>query len=310
MRLVKVSGPKGKGSDITKIAFECGVSDASIHEATKHAPGSRPEPRDVVDMKLSTPQAKAFVDALLEAPFFDRKDYAIEIREPRSVLKSTSTREITEPLPAPILDIDQELWQFTHVNYSFAARVVIAALLLAYGMIQDNPLFMIGGLVFIPFMPLVLAVSFGSLTRQWQLAGHAGIAFVTATLLIAAAGAGVALVVEPPMMFDQFPPILAGLFFSLVIGVAAALGTADDVGHRQLIGLAAASQLSLIPAWLGISIVHGFNDSAGEKLLSFGINFVALAIGGMIVYALLSWRGELSHGVAKRKDTRSKSPRP
>src|SRR5688500_12308704 len=168
-------------------------------------------------MKVPTPQAKAFIDALVEAPFFDRMEYAIEIREPRSVLKATSTREITQPLPAPILDIDQELWQFTHVNYSFVLRVVIAALLLAYGMIHDNPLLMIGGLVFMPFMPLVLAVSFGSLTRQWQLAGHAAIAFVTGTLLIVAAAVGVAMAVEPPMMFDKFPPMFAGLFFSLVV---------------------------------------------------------------------------------------------
>ncbi len=302
MRLVKVSGPKGKGADISKIAFECGISDVSIHESTKLSSDSKPQPQDVVDMKVPTPQAKAFIDALLEAPFFDRKEYAIDIREPRSVLKSTSTREITQPLPAPILDIDQELWQFTHVNYSFVLRVVIAALLLAYGMIHDNPLLMIGGLVFIPFMPLLLAVSFGSLTRQWQLAGHAAIAFVTGTLLIVAAAVGVAMAVEPAMMFDKFPPMFAGLFFSLIIGVAAALGTADDVGHRQLIGLAAGSQLALIPAWLGISIVHGFDASAGERLFSFGVNVISLALGAMIVYALLSWRGELAHGTARRKE--------
>jgi hypothetical protein len=302
MRLVKVSGPKGSGTDVSKIAFQCGISDVSMQDAAKHSPNAKPQPQDIVDMKVSTPQAKAFIDALIEAPFFDREHYSIDIREPRSILKRSSTREITEPLPAPILDIDEELWQFTHVNYSFVTRVVIAALLLAYGMIHDNPLFMIGGLVFIPFMPLVLAVSFGTLTRQWQLAGHAAIAFVTATLLIALASVAVALAVDTPMMFDQFPPMAAGLFFSLAIGVAAALGTADDVGHRQLIGLAAASQLSLIPAWLGISIVHGFSESPAEKILSFGVNAVALALGAMIVYGLLSWRGELAHDTAHRKE--------
>ena len=86
------------------------------------------------------------------------------------------------------------------------------------------------------------------------------------------------------------------------VGVAATLGTADDVGHRQLIGLAAGSQIALIPAWLGISIVHGFDESVGERLLSFGVNVIALALGAMIVYALLSWRGELAHGTAGRKE--------
>jgi hypothetical protein len=125
---------------------------------------------------------------------------------------------------------------------------------------------------------------------------------VTATLLIVAAAVGVAMVVEPPMMFDKFPPILAGVFFSLAVGVAAALATADDVGHRQLVGIAAASQLALIPAWLGISLVHGFDESVGERLFAFGVNAIALALGAMVVYSLLSWRGELAHGGARRKE--------
>ena len=302
MRLVKVTTPEGKGTEVARVAFGVGISEVSIHNSTKHEPGAQPEARDVVDLKVSTPQAKNFIDALLESRFFSRKSYTIDVREPRSVLTSTSTREITEPLAAPILDIDQELWQFTHVNYSFVLRVVIAALLLAYGMLHDNPLFMIGGLIFLPFMPLVLAAGFGSLTRQWQLAGHAAVAFVTATLLIVAAAATLALFVEPPMEFDKFPPLVAGVFFSFAIGIAASLGTADDVGHRQLIGVAAASQLALVPAWLGISLVHGFSDDLTEKLASFGVNVVALAAGALAVYVLLSWRGELPHGAARRKE--------
>src|SRR5207253_8036734 len=123
----------------------------------------------VLDAKVSTPQAKTFIDALVNSPFFNRRDYAIEVREPRSILKNIATREITSPVAAPILDIEEELWQFTHITYSFVIRVLIAALLIAYGMVNDNPLFMIGGLIFLPFMPLALAVSFGALTRQCQL---------------------------------------------------------------------------------------------------------------------------------------------
>ena len=302
MRLVKVSVPKGKGIEVAGIAFGCGISDVSINEAVQHKPGSQPSPREMVDVKVSTPDAKAFIDALIQAPFFDRSEYSIDIREPRAILKSTSSRDITRPLAATILDVDQELWQFTHVTYSFVLRVIIAALLLAYGMVSDNPLLMIGGLIFLPFMPLLLAVSFGSLTRQWELVGHACVAVATATVLIAAASAGLALVVEPPMLFDQFPPMIAGVIFSLLVGVAAALGTTDDVGHRQLIGLAAASQLALIPAWLGLSLVFGFDESPAEKLESFGLNIVALVAGSVVVYAVMSWSRELSHMAATRKE--------
>ena len=86
------------------------------------------------------------------------------------------------------------------------------------------------------------------------------------------------------MLFDKFPPLIAGLAFSLMIGIAAALATADDAGHRQLIGVAAASQLALAPAWLGLSLVFGFPESPAEKLLSFGVNVCALIVGGAMIY--------------------------
>ena len=298
MRLVRVNAPSGKGIEIARIAFELGIEDVSIHAVEQHKPGSKPVPKDAVDMHVSTPDSKAIVDAVVNAPFYDRQQYSIDIREPRSILKSTSTREITKPVSAPLVDIEQELWQFSHVTYSFVARVLIAALLLSYGMVHENPLFMIGGLMFLPLMPLVLGMAVGSLSGRWNLVGQSLAAFVTATLLIAAAGVAVGMATEPPMLFDQFPPIAAGLFFSFAIGVAGALATADDAGHRQLVGLAATSQLALIPAWFGISLVFGFPESPAQKLMAFGGNVAALVIGAGSVYAFLMQRGHATRGAA------------
>lgn len=298
MRLIRVTAPRGRGHDIANVAFEAGIEDITIQQIEQHKPGARPSPRDAVDMHLNTPDAKAVIEAIVKAPFYDRDEYSIDVREPRSVLKSTSTREITRPICAPFIDIDQELWQFSHVTYSFVARVLIAAMLLAYGIVQDNPLFMVGGLMFLPFTPLVLGVAFGALTRQWNLVAQSLAAFVTAVLLIAAGGVAVALFADPPILFEHFPPLAAGVFFSFAIGLASALATADDAGHRQLIGIAAASQLALIPAWLGIALVYGFPEPAGEKLLAFGLNMTGMVLGGATLYGLLTWRGHLAEGAA------------
>ena len=296
MRLVRVTVPQGRGQEIARIAFDVGIEAVSIHPVEQHKPGAKPSAKDAVDIHVNTPDAKAVVDAVMKAPFYDRNEYSIDVREPRSILKSTSIRDITRPVAAPMIDIDQELWQFSHVTYSFVVRVLIASILLSYGMVHDNPLLMIGGLMFLPFMPLVLGVAFGILSRQWSLVAQSLAAFVTATLLICAGGAAVALFAEPPIMFDHFPPLAAGLFFSALVGVAGGLATADDAGHRQLIGLAATSQLALVPAWLGISLVFGFVDSPGEKLASFSGNFAALLAGAGAVYLFLSNRGRVAHG--------------
>ena len=303
MRLVKVSAPRGRAADIARLAFEQGIEDVTLQAVEIQKAGQAPEPRDTVDAKVSTRQGKAFVDAIIAAPFFDRQHYAIEIREPRSILKATSTREITRPVPAPIIDIDEELYQFTHVTYSFVLRVFIASLLLSYGMVEDNVLFMIGGLLFLPFTPLVIACGFGSLTGQWSLVAHAIKAIVAATALIFAGGLVVAAFAEGPvLLFDEFPPMIAGFAFSLAIGLASSLATADDVGRRELVGLAAASQLALIPAWMGLSLVYGFDGTESEKLTSFAINIAALVVGAVAVYGYMFARGELSHAAARTKE--------
>jgi hypothetical protein len=168
--------------------------------------------------------------------------------------------------------------------------VPVASSLVAYGRIHYNPLFMVGGLIFLPFMPLLLGIPFGAFDRDGRLVAQSALAALMVTFLVAAVAAGVALFSDSPIMFDKFPPLAAGGFFSLVIAIAAALATADDAGHRQLIGLAAASQLALIPAWLGISLVLGFTESPLEKFMAFGLNAVAMLVGGVLVYAVLRWR--------------------
>src|SRR5688572_14987945 len=169
MRLVRVTVPRGKGQEIARIAFDVGIEAVSIHPVEQHKAGSKPSAKDAVDIHVNTPDSKAVVDAVVKAPFYDRNEYSVDVREPRSILKSTSIRDITRPVAAPMIDIDQELWQFSHVTYSFVVRVLIASMLLSYGMVHDNPLLMIGGLMFLPFMPLVLGVTFGALGRQWSL---------------------------------------------------------------------------------------------------------------------------------------------
>ena len=290
MRLVKFTVPKGRGKDVARIAFDCGISAVSVHEVEQLNVGVEPRRNEAVEMKVSTGECRTVVEAVVRAPFYNRHDCAIDIREPRSILKETHTREVTYPFAAPAVDIEQELWQFSHVTVSFVLRVFVAAILLSYGMVSDNPLLMVGGLAFLPLMPLVLGMSVGTLARQWKLVAQSLAAFMTATLVILAAGVAVALFAKPPLAFTQFPPMAAGIVFSFGVGVAAALATADDAGHRQLVGLAAASQLALVPAWLGISLVFGFTDSPGEKLTGFGLNTVALAIGAALVYATLVLR--------------------
>ena len=295
MRLVRVKAPEGQGAEVARLAFEAGVPQVTVHQQQSLKADLQSETKDVVDVETATPTAKAFVDALMAAPFFDPKDYSIAIRQPRSIISREKPWEVTWPVVEPSADIFEELWQFSHVTFGFVGRVMIAAALLAYGMIEHKMLIMIAGLLFLPLLPLLLAMGFGLWTRQWRLAGQGLFALLVATALLVGGGALVAAVTNPPLRYNEHNTLLTGFLISLGVGVAAGLATADDVGRREMIGLAATAQLAILPVWFGISFVFGFPamDTAtpSERAVAFAVNLGTIVAAALVTYAALGMRG-------------------
>jgi hypothetical protein len=291
MRLIKVSAPQGKGEPVMQTAFSVGIEKASLRQVEIHSAEGKTKIEDVVDIETSTPKGKRFVDALLTADFYNQEEYSLSLRAPLSIISSQSVRELTKPLTDTVTDILEELWQFSHITYSFIGRFFIAACLLAYGLIQHNLLLIIAGLLFLPLLPLQLAVSFGAWTGKWKLVGQAALAFLTATVLLFLGGVVVALLSKPPLKFDEFSPLLVSFLISMAVGIAAGLANIDDVGKREMIGLAATAQIAIIPVWFGICTIFGFPPTASEseittRAISFFVNFLTIIITAMAVYAI------------------------
>lgn len=297
MRLVKVRVPQGRGRDVIRIAHDVGISEVASHEEQIHTPDRPPATKDVVDVDTSTPKAKVFVEALMAAPFYNPHEVSVSVRVPRVIAGRELPGDLTWPIVVPSIEMLEELWQSSHVTWSFVGRVLIAAAILAYGMLHDQLLLLIAGLIFMPTLPLLEAISFGGRTRQWRLARQGGLAFLFATALMVLAGTGVALASEGPMQFQKWTPLLPSLLISLGIGAAAALGLADDAGKRQLVGLAATATTSLVPTWLGIAVVRGFavtttaSSTAQTRLLSFVLNVAAIVVAGFVAHHLLGMAG-------------------
>jgi len=294
MRLITVKGPKGSAENIAHIAFSVGIAEISIYQKRSLRAGQSETANDIIDIETATPTAKRFIDALLAAPFFDQDEYGIAVRQPRSIISSEKLSKITRPLAEPDIDILEELWQFSHVTLGFVGRILIGALLLAYGMIQFKLLFMIAGLLFIPLLPPMLAVGFGAWTRQFRLATQGMFALIAATLLLVCGGVVVALMTSPPLLYNESNSLLTGLLISLAVGTAAGLATADDVGRREMIGLAATAQVAILPVWFGICFVFGFpvldGMPASRRALGFVVNVVSIVIAAFGTYAALRMR--------------------
>jgi hypothetical protein len=295
MRLVRVKAPEGKGDDVARLAFEAGLKQVTVHQQRLLKSDGRQEIKDIVDVETATPTAKAFIDKVMAASFFDPKEYGIAVRQPRSIVTREKPWKVTWPIVVPTADIYEELWQFSHITFSFVGRILIGSMLLSYGMIEFNLLLMIAGLLFLPLLPLLLSMSFGMLTRQWRLVGQGALAFTVATALIVLGGVIVALMSDPPLKFREFSPLPTAALISLAVGVAAALATADDVGRRELIGLAATAQIALIPAYIGVSLVFGFppleSASPAQRVLTFFVAIGVIIVSSLVTYALLGMRG-------------------
>jgi Domain of unknown function (DUF389) len=295
MRLVKVQAPAGKGEEVAQLAFAVGIAQVTVRQEQVYRSNQARETKDVVDIEAATPLAKAFIDAILAASFFDPTVYAITVRQPRSIISREGPATLTKPFVVPAIDLMEELWQFSHVTFGFVGRVALAAALLAYGMIADKLLIIIAGLLFMPLLPLLLAISFGVWRREWHLAWQGGRAFVIAIVLLIVAGALVAGITGPPLRFNEANSLITSLLISLAVGIAAGLATADDVGRRELIGLAAVAQIAILPTWFGIRLVFGSaadgSMSPTARALTLLVNVSMIVIAALGTYAVLGLRG-------------------
>jgi hypothetical protein len=296
MRLVKIIAPKGNAEWIAEIAFQAGIKQVSFHQEVTHQASGQKEAKEVIDLSVSTPEAKGFLDKLTAAPSFDPTNYSISVRQPRSLISSEEAEEVTWPIVEPSFDLYEELWQFSHITYSFIGRVFIAGSLVAYGVIEGKMLILISGLLFIPFLPLLLAIAFGIRVREQRIAIRGALAFLLGVILLFGAGTCVAAMIDRPLSFNESNPLWVNLCISIGIGIAATLAMGDDVGKREIIGLAASAQLGIIPVWLGVALINGYPSMSSPQVKERGLTLVlnvAVIIGASFLsFILLRVRGE------------------
>jgi hypothetical protein len=96
-------------------------------------------------------------------------DYTLTSREVRAIVNDQPLAGLTRPMSEPFTDVIQDLWQLSHVTASYVGRATAGAILLATGIIEDNPIAIVVAALFLPFLSQVLAVSFGTWSRDRRL---------------------------------------------------------------------------------------------------------------------------------------------
>src|SRR5205807_2583701 len=129
-----------------------------VHDIFVYGPD---EAREEVKIKTSSPKARFFIDALMAQPYFNRSEYRFSSHALRAIVSSDTMLEITKPMVVPLVDVFEELWQNSHITPTFIAKIIGGSLLLAYAMLKNDLILMVGSLLFTPFTPLLLGISFG-----------------------------------------------------------------------------------------------------------------------------------------------------
>ena len=291
MHEIRVTVPQERSSQVARIALAAGIEQVAVYKVYVHGPNQE---KEVVSAETSTPRAKAFLDALFSAPWFDPRECSLTARELRGILGGERMSEVTRPMVEPGLDVLEDLWQLSHITPSYVGRAGSAAILLAYGMFENSAISIVIAALIVPFLSQVLALSFGLWAGDRSLTKQGSLAICVSATISVAAGALVALLYAGPLLFADFKSPLVSFGISSVIGVAAGLASADDAGRRYLIGVAAAVQYAVFPVWLGICLVRGFPDTAlvTERIGTFALNVVTIAVMAVGVYAWAGMRRE------------------
>ena len=290
MHEIRATIPPDCVSEAARLAHAAGITRVTVAEVFVHGPD---EERRLVSVETSTPKARAFVEAFLGSATLSQTDYTLTSREVRAIVDDESLASLTLPMSEPFTDVVQDLWQLGHVTASYIARAAAGAVLLATGIIENNPITVVVAALFLPFLAQVLAVSFGMWSRDRRLIMQGVRALIVSTLLAVVAGAVVAWIEGGPILFAGFKSPLSSFAISAVIGITAGLSMADDTGRRYLIGVAAAVQLAVFPIWLGATFVIGIpsHEILYSRILSFIVNIIAIAVCSVVACAALHLGG-------------------
>lgn len=308
MHEIRITVPEGRSKDVAELAKRAGIPQVTVYPVYAHGPNCR---KEIISAETSTPLAKKFADSVLTSDWFDSAEFTISSRELRAVVTNAHPREITQPMLEPPIDVFEDLWQLNHVTISYWARATGGAILLAYGMMQNDPVMIVVAALFLPFMSQVVGLSFGAWAGDLSLVRQSLKALSASCSVSVLAGLLVGLLHGPPMQYHGFLHPLPSFAISSIIGITAGVITEDDAGRRYLIGVAAAVQYSVYPVWIGYGLLFGFPPMPETliRIATFAINVCTITVFALIGYLMLNIkrkdvRGFVRQRAAKAEETR------
>src|SRR6266850_8558128 len=129
MHEVRATVPAEHIAEAIRLAKAVGIDEATTSDVFVHGPDVR---RVLLSVETSTPKARDFTDALMKSGFFS-SELTLTSREVRAIICKTPVESLTRPMSEPFPDLIQDLWQLSHVTWSYLARALAGGIILATG---------------------------------------------------------------------------------------------------------------------------------------------------------------------------------
>ena len=149
MHEVRAALPPECVLEAVRLANSVGIERVTVTEAFVH--GLETEAR-VISVETSTPKARAFIEEFLGSPVLSKVRATLTSRELRAVVSDSPPADLTNPMSEPFPDVIQDLSQLSTLTASYLGRAMAGAILLATGILRNDPIAIVVAALFLPFL--------------------------------------------------------------------------------------------------------------------------------------------------------------
>jgi uncharacterized hydrophobic protein (TIGR00271 family) len=180
----------------------------------------------------------------------------------------------------------------------FFVLLFLSGIIATYGVISDSTAAVIGAMIVAPLMTPIMALSLGmvsgdarNIVRSLLIVAAGAAVVVGLAYLLAMVLPGGANVAGNSQVSSRVSPRLIDLVIALAAGAAGAFATGREDVSDALPGVAIA--VSLVPplSVVGICLAAGEPGQAWGAFLLFLTNFLAIAMAGLVLFAIMGYGG-------------------
>ncbi|MBT4277755.1 TIGR00341 family protein [Candidatus Falkowbacteria bacterium] len=197
----------------------------------------------------------------------------------------------------------EALFRDSTPSYDFFLMLILSAILVAIGLLINNAVVVIGGMLVAPILSPILSFSMGMVVGDVKLMKRSGEVILQSILIVVV----VSLVISfltinrelTPEIFSRAHPSLAYFLIALFSGLAASYSLVRPNLSEKLSGVAIS--VALIPPLASLGIAFSFFDVRVivGSLGLFALNLVGIILAALVVFAIFKFY-EVKESIEKK----------